>query len=428
MEGFLKKTSLVALLSCPTTLFAQSALESSLFSPRLKLQTRFDLSDSYRKNALDAFALTGRFGIKYKYKNIFADFESQAGAASSAYVSGTTASTDNGTQNLFVVRRANVGLNLVQSDHLTFSFILGRDHLSGANVYGPDALSELVTTVIGNAPASTNEDGVTLKYTGKFDFGSLSLLGGHYNNVPVLVQSGGTTPFSNSAIGQKDNIFGSAPKTQSRAFVVSLAGDIKIEEGVLETRAFYSAQPNAVTSVVTVASPASVTYEARDIKNMEFSLGYNYNVGALKAGAWYQSVFLGDTQTADATAIKTNNYAFADKSATTDDSDTITTYGVGVAGNSKLFGFSGFIEEGDAFTYGLTYQNASGQNYTIGTDSLSVKNTLTALALGYQQGPFGLEMNYAMLASDQKIYADNQGKANASSRANILYLVATVVL
>jgi hypothetical protein len=148
----------------------------------------------------------------------------------------------------------------------------------------------------------------------------------------------------------------------------------------------------------------------------------------LKAGAWYQSVFLGDTQTADATAIKTNNYAFADKSATTDDSDTITTYGVGVAGNSKLFGFSGFIEEGDAFTYGLTYQNASGQNYTIGTDSLSVKNTLTALALGYQQGPFGLEMNYAMLASDQKIYADNQGKANASSRANILYLVATVVL
>jgi hypothetical protein len=153
---------------------------------------------------------------------------------------------------------------------------------------------------------------------------------------------------------------------------------------------------------------------------------------ALRGGVWYQSVTTSKSQTGVLGATNNiDNYT----ASTTDDSQTINTVGVGVTGNSKLWGMSDLLTTGDVLTYSLAYQNANGQLVSGGGGTTGVtkftNSTLTTdfynVGVGYQLEKFALEFNYAMINASKEIYTDNDGKANAT-QASIFYLMAKLSL
>ncbi|WP_186645863.1 hypothetical protein [Fluviispira vulneris] len=435
MKSFLRTISFVSLLSVPTLAFGQSPTDMSNFSFRLKLQTRFDLTDSYRTNQGDIFGTTARTGLNYNYKNVFGIIEFQGGSATDATTSSSS-STTNGQQELFVVRRAHVGLDIFNTEMGKISFVIGRDHNTASIVYAPDAFANLIATNIDNMSASNSQDGIALRYAGKFGFGDVKAQIGYYNNFPVTILSGGgtgatsqTNPFGTSSKGVGDATYNSQSKSGSRAFAGQIGVNANAGDGVVEARAFYSMQANAVTKTSATVS----SNEAADLSNVEASLGYNYKGGMLKGGLWAQSFSVGRTQTANGT-ITSNSITYVD--GATDDSFTATVVGLGVTGTSDLFGLNNLITSGDKLTYGLGYQMVQGHNFTnSGASSVGVTaftNQVSALnfyniAAGYAQGAYSLELNYVGVNSDRPIYADKDGSLNKDS-AYLIYLVATIVL
>ncbi len=445
MKRLLKTTSLFSLIAISGSAFAQSATDTANFSPRLKIASRYSLWDSYRKNQMDVFGSTARFGLNYRYKNIFATLEVQAGNPSEAYTNTSSQgyATTNGRESLFNVRRANVGLDVYKSDPASVSFVFGRDRIVSSIVYGPDAMVENIATNLDNISSLTSSDGIGLKYAGKFDFGMINFGIGSYNNLAAATQSTGSGWFGNSSLVVGDNSFNSSPKTQSRAIQANLNADITAGDGVVEARVGYGSQTNAVNKITTTTTSTTDssgvtttvytnTYKVFDVTNTEASLGYNYMNSALRGGVWYQSVTTSKSQTGVLGATNNiDNYT----ASTTDDSQTINTVGVGVTGNSKLWGMSDLLTTGDVLTYSLAYQNANGQLVSGGGGTTGVtkftNSTLTTdfynVGVGYQLEKFALEFNYAMINASKEIYTDNNGKANAT-QASIFYLMAKLSL
>lgn len=424
MKHLLKSATVLSIIAISCKGYADGPSDVTNFTPRIKLQSRYSLSDSYRKNQADLISATARMGMNYRYKNVTGVIEFQAGSPSDGFTnsnltSGATtanAPTDNGQQSLFVVRRANLGLEVVKSDPATVAVVIGRDHLSGSTTYAPDAINQVLSTNLENVSAATGEDGLSVKYAGKFEFGKVSAVLGYYNNLAVSTNGEGATWFSATPVVVSDNSFNSAPKSQSRAMMGIVTGDISMGDGVIEAKALYGSQPNAVTKVTN-----SKSYTARDVSNTELSVGYNYNQDAIKGGIWYQSVTQGATQASSGT-FSTNDITYIN--ANSNDSATINTFGLGVVGSSKLLGMTGFLADGDALTYAAAYQNATGQRVS-GDNNAELTTDFYNVGLGYQQGKFTLELNYAFANANYAIYTDSSGTKNQKS-ANILYLVGTL--
>ncbi|WGL59219.1 hypothetical protein QEJ31_11870 [Pigmentibacter sp. JX0631] len=438
MNRLLKTTSLLALVSAPFCANAQSPTDFSNFSPRLKLQSRYSLYDSYRNNQSDLITNTARFGLNYRYKNVMGVLEVQAGSPSDTYTQASksstttgssTTSTTNGSQNLFQVRRAFIGLELVNMEPATVSLIMGRYRFVASQVYAPDAITQILATNLDNVSSSTSSDGLIAKYAGKFDFGKVGAEFGVVNNIAVAKYSTGSSWFGNTSIVSSDNSFSAAPKTQSRGMQGVLTGDIDVGDGTVEARFGYGMQNGAVTSV------SASTYTNQDVTNLEASAGYNYMKGQIKGGVWYQAVTLAKAQTG--TIVGVNNvpaYTTVTSPTADQDSQNISTIGVGVTGNSKLFGITGLLADGDAFTYGIGYQNVNGQEATGGGSNgvtaftnQSLQISQYNVGVGYNQGVFNLELNYAMSSANYEIYTNNDGVAKEKT-ASIVYLVGTISL
>ena len=433
MNRLLKTTSLLALVSVPFCANAQSPTDFSNFSPRVKLQSRYSLYDTYRNNQSDLIKNTARFGLNYRYKNVMGVLEVQAGSPSDTYTQASesstttgssTTSTTNGSENLFQVRRAYIGLELLNMEPATVSLLIGRYRFVASQVYAPDAITQILATNLDNVSSSTSSDGLIVKYAGKFDFGKVGAEFGAVNNIAVAKYAGGSDWFSNSSIVAGDNSFSAAPKTQSRGMQGVLTGDINVGDGIVEARFGYGMQNGAVTAV------SASTYVNQDVTNLEASAGYNYMQGQIRGGVWYQAVTLGKAQSG--TIVGVNNvpvYTTATSPTADQDSQNISTIGVGVTGNSKLFGITGLLADGDAFTYAVGYQNMNGQEATGVTAfaNQSLQISQYNVGLGYNQGVFNLELNYAMSSANYEIYTNNDGVAKEKT-ASIMYLVGTIAL
>ena len=439
MKRLLKTTSLFSLIAISGSAFAQSPMDPANFTPRLKIVGRYSLWDNYRANQNDLIASTARMGVLYRYKNVFSTLEFQAGSASDAYTSTSVASsssttntsTSNGNQELFVVRRAFVGLDLYVSDPATVSFILGRDRFASSFIYAPDALNNVLSTNHDNVSSVSNSDGVGLRYKGKFDFGTIAFGLGSYNNIAMATQSTGSGWFANSTLAAGDNTFNTTPKSGSRAIQSYLTGDFPVGDGVVEAKLGFATQNSVITSTKTANSVT--TYTSKDVVEVEGSLGYSYKDGAFRPGIWYQSLVLGRSYTSPIPSPVNNNLAYT--GSPTDDGQTIKTMGVGFLGTSKLWGMTDLLSTGDALTYAFGYQNATGQlvaggGGTTGVTSFS-NQTLTDdiynVGIGYMQEKLTLEFNYAMISANRQMYTGSDGIQN-QSQASIFYLAGTLVL
>jgi hypothetical protein len=448
MKRFLKAVSLVSLIAMPSVVAfaadATSPTDLSNFSPRLTLRGRYAFTDSTQKNSMDMFGQTARFGLTYAYKNIGGVLEVQAGENAPSVSSAPG-------ENTIIVRRALATLDFVKMKEATVTFALGRDRLDGSVIYAPDAFRNLIGTNFHNALPSANEDGMSFKYMGQFDFGNLWGSVGYYNNAGFSVLSGGTatttttlaaatlgtvTPFTNQAVGGADTAFmgitQQSPSThsKSRAMVAMVGTDVNVmDNDKVEARLLYGYQPGAIVS--TGVGPALTNFGsvsgivARDINDLEASVGYNHR-DMIKGGVWFQYMTLGGQQTSTSSANNEITYGNADA-----DTQTITTYGVGLTGNTKLFDLKDMLVEGDALTYGLGYQAVTGEKYSNANPPLSnTSETLNqfTLAAGYNVGPYTLDLNYIYMTATDNIYRGNSNNVENQNNASMLYLNAVVAL
>ncbi|BBH52479.1 hypothetical protein [Fluviispira sanaruensis] len=440
MKKVIKVFFILFLLIIPNVTQAETnPLDPNNFTIHLRLHGRYDLFDTYRLNQFDLFTSTAQMDFSYRYKNIFGEIEFLNGSPSSPLTATSTSPTDNGSQNLFIIRRANLGVDFINTDQTKLTLFLGRDHNASSIIYAADAFYLLIATNIDGAPPLYSQDGVALKYAGSFDFGKINAAIGWYNNFPVSVVAGGTTtgtasqtsPFNISVIGMADNTFNSQAKTQAKAIAAQFGTYIKAyEDGVIELRSLFSMQGNAVTKVT-----SGSTYSARDTSNIEASLGYNYNNGEFKGGMWLQSVTLGATQKNNNT-ITSNSVTYQnDTSLINDDSFTVNTIGLGLSGNSKLFGFNSLLAEGDAISYAAGYQSVLGQKFSGGggiTNLTSFSNKTVDIsylnfAVGYLQGGYQLELNYIYAYAEKAIFPD-ANSIPQTKIASMLYLSGTMTL
>lgn len=460
MKRFLKAMSLVSLIAIPSASAfaadASSPTDLSNFSPRLTLRGRYAFTDSTQKNNMAAFGQVARFGLTYAYKNIGGVLEVQAGDSVPDVSSTSTGVV--GTQpaeNLFIVRRALATLDFVKMKEATVTFAIGRDRLDGSIIYAPDAFKNLIGTNFHNAPAASNEDGIAFKYMGQFDFGNLWAGIGYYGGAGFSELSGGTattakslalgslgtvTPFANQSVGAQDTSFhGLVQQTpnshsKSRALVGWVGTDINVQDtDRVEARFLYGYQPGAIIANASPGTlvPASTagTVVARDINDVEASLGYNHK-DLIKGGVWFQYMGLGGEQASTGATNNEITYAPADS-----DTQTITTYGIGFTGNSKLFDLRDMVVEGDGMTFGLAYQAVAGEKYSFGLAPNTAENmSQITVAAGYNVGPYTLDLNYLYMTAQDNIYRTSSSNLstptpnNFSNNASILYLNGVVAL
>ena len=427
---------------------ADSPIDFSHFTFRLNLTGRYSFADSTRKEANDLWGQTGRFGLNYAYKNVTGTFEAQAGDTANAPTATVTPPSNQadtkGGENYFAIRRANLGLMLYNTDPLTLTFFIGRDRLSGSAVYAPDATKNNTSTNIANQSSYANEDGISVQYKGKYNFGTTTASVGYYKNIGVTVKASGANPITQLSVSQADSKFGAQTLTDSRAYAIALASDINSgSDAKIEARAFYANQAYAPISEVPVASPGPTPFQARDLQDIEASLGYNYKAGLVKGGVWYQNAILGRTQVS--TAYTTNDINYVNGAA--DDSQNIRTLGAGFNVNSKVFGVTGLLFDGDNLTFAGSIEDVSGQLIAGNSPTGALCNAgatggstaachLTAidqvnLGVGYQQEAYTLELNYFYTQANANIYAGNSANESGAvninqSSANILYLCGTI--
>lgn len=455
MKRFLKAMSLVSLIAIPSASAfaadASSPTDLSNFSPRLTLRGRYAFTDSTQKNSMAAFGQIARFGLTYAYKNIGGVLEVQAGDNISGYdtpatVGGPSTTSTQPGQNLFIVRRALATLDFVKMKEATVTFAIGRDRLDGSVIYAPDAFKNLIGTNFHNAPAASNEDGIAFKYMGQFDFGNLWAGIGYYSGAGFSMLSGGSatvptssaaaalgtfSPFSNQAVGAQDTAFHGlvqdTPYThsKSRALVGWVGTDINVQDtDRVEARFLYGYQPGAIignSSLVNLVSTGTVV--ARDINDVEASLGYNHK-DLIKGGVWFQYMGLGGEQTS--TGATNNEITYAPANA---DTQTITTYGIGFTGNSKLFDLRDMVVEGDGMTFGLAYQAVAGEKYSFDSSPNTAENmSQITVAAGYNVGPYTLDLNYLYMTAQDNIYRTSSSNFNASKTNNFSNNASTFYL
>lgn len=419
MKSFLKHSTLAALVAFPLAAQAQSPTDAANFSHRLKIQTRFDLSDSFRKNQLDIFSGTARFGVNYKYKNVMAVIELQGSNSDKMFV-----------------RRAQTGVQFFKSDPATVALHIGRDRLIGSLVTAPDAMASLITTNHDDASAADTPDGLWLKYDGKFGFGNVMATAGTYNSIPALLQLGGTDALAKissstaSPVNMTNaltNSYASAPVNESRAYAGVFAVNVAAGDGMAEVRGLYSTQDKAADK--------NTTTLYRDVTTSEASAAYNYKNGQAKVGLWYNSVTLSNGKTKNTVTGTSVNNDFKYTPGPGGDGFTTNIFGLGFKANSGLFGLTGLVESGDALTFGAGYQMQSGQKFsnnlhpdaTARFANKAVDTTALNLAVGYMQGTFNLELNYAMLGASKEIYYGSDAKLNKKD-ASLVYLTGVIVL
>lgn len=461
MKRILKALSLVSLIAIPSAAaFAQGSvaaagdivpnssgeattvtpLDPSNFRYRLNLQGRFAFSDSTMKNNMAMFYQVLRFGLDYNYKNAGAVLELQTGQADAG----------NPAVNNTSVRRALVTYDFVKMKEAVITFAIGRDRLAGSVLYAPDAVRYLVATNFENAFQTSGEDGVSAKYFGKFDFGDIWGGIGYYNNAGFSLLSGGTatttralagtligsvTPFTNVSLGNADMSFHGTQTvpttaTGSRALVGYVATNLLVRDtDQIEARFLYGWQPKAPIVLGTAVTAPIGGYVARDINDLEASLGYNYCHGDFRGGVWFQYTGLGGQQLS--TGLNGNEVTYAPADS---DTQSITTFGVGFTGTTNPFNLKDMIVQGDTITYGAAYQWVAGEKYsnTLGTVTpfVDTQESLSHYAInaGYAMGAYTLDLNFLYMTSQDPIYRNGSNGLMNQNTASLFYLRGGVAL
>lgn len=433
MSRSLKALALVSCLSLPAVVAQAADGGTEAFSPsnfalHMKVTGRYMLLDSSQNQPFDFVFNTARLGLTYNYKNVASVLEFQAASPAKMDTAAPTETAYN-KSNALMVRQAHVDVSFLQNSVSTLTIVVGRDRIAGSKIYSTDAISA-VSLNFDNASSTLGEDGVGLRYVGKYSFGKVLAGVGYYTNAGfTLPQDAGKTPFIVTNSLQQINFaygYGNQSWTASRAMLGYLGFDLKAGKGSIELRALYANQPNVPISNTNATTVAAGMYRSRDADNMEFSA--NYIIPGFMGGAWYSLMNLGQMEASN--AANSNDVSYVPIAGAMYQSQMVSTFGVGFQGDSSVFGVTDMIESGDAWNYGAGYQKVAGYQYG-GEFPIDVNQY--SISGGYQMGPVSMSLNYLNAVSTAAIYLNAEQKnsyssANYSQHTQAAYLMGVFSL
>ena len=353
--------SAAALPAFPFLAHAEEAKSNKSVTLNGAVETRFFLTDSQRKNALDLSVDTVRLGVKAKDGVAAGQLEIQA------YGTG-----------LVAVRRADLGLELPSKTSVKF----GRHRVAGSNLYGSD-------NKIG-ADEWNVVDGLALNQD--FDLGN-------GNGTSVTLHFG-------NELDQPDSApVGATSATNKRAIIARVGANVSGAELAVA----WGSQPQRITTTTT--NNVAVKTAADTSK---LGVSGAYNLGVATVGAWYNLTTEAGPKVATiggGNTVETTGAAGKDRKT--------SVWGLGVQGDLASFGAKDLIAAGDKITYGVNYEVGGVRQGGTSESDYDIKHI--GVHAGYVNGPLNLLLVYATDSAKAKIFNDNKGVAGKDSK-NALYI------
>ena len=375
----------------PATTPAVSAAEEKKVTYELEVGTRLFLMDSTNKKT--PYFATGEVplwgAMSYKSGVAKARLEGEVGESFK----------DN---SLFRLRQAYAGVETPQ----------GTEILGGR--FTPEYIKDYGPFVLGGT------DGDYLGFLDGLLLGQNVELGGDDKAFVQLFLANGLP--TGSDLPSLDTTYLATPATGSRAYGVAAGADMM----GLNLRVTYAMNPKMVTREADpsnaqggTASPALTG----DYSRLGFSLGYT--MAGLGVGGFYESSMMGDQK---AIKVPFDNGKIDTTGNTIVGKVTESTIGFGAKGTTELFGVTGVIAAGDAFTYGIGYEIKTKKHTNVTATSPEAtkgdveSNGTLGVSVGYQLAGFSTAIGFksesgaktkggAMLLKD----ADGKDKDSANS-------------
>jgi len=450
VAGFASNSAFAQDAAMPAPAAAPAADEAGKFTPSMDVSMRYVLLDSTRKTDFDFLSQDLRLGGKYTQGAFTVAGRARFRGNNYGEYAGGSQST--GGQSVGV-DKAYVAYDVYKNDaNGTVNFTLGRFAPNGANAYGDDAVASWYG-MSGFFP----EDGVMLQYSGKPGGASVTAQFAVVNSMQLYLYKdagvtgqgakvwGFSTGGSSSALKGGSNFngngggdFGSSSNgssnTSDKAYIASVAANIEAGPGAVEIALAYGMKNNDVNSPGTAAATNPVTTQspatANDVQYTEDSIGFNYK-DQLKAGVWYSIAMVGSNKTMNDTNGGSTQFT-EDKTAP---SDNYSVAGLGIQGDSSLFGMTNVLAKDGLLTYAAgasmyMHRQSGGSGTTAAmSDSDAAKNDVTLLSIGggYTKGKFSTELNYSHFISENDVFM-NQGNNNFTTTADFVYLVTSFSL
>jgi len=452
----MKKTVLRSLLlaTAVASSFSLSALadthssEAGKFTPSLNVEGRYTTFDSTRKTNFDFLSQRFRLGGQYSQGAFVAVGEAEFRGNN---YGETAVSSDLTAGQSVGVRQAYLDYCLFRSDDSSADFHVtaGRFIPHAAKMYGNDALTGWFT-LSGFLP----EDGLGLTYDGKLGSVDLNAQFAVVNSMQVFLYSpapttntaalstktwqfnmsgagaafaGGTTFNANGAgagqgtMGRSTDPSSASSNTAEKAYIANVGANMDAGAGKVEVMLAYGMQNNDISSVGTngTLGTTASSATANDVNYGELSVGYNYQ-NNLKAGLWYSLANIGETRT-----FTESNGGASKFGADNGLKNQYSVAGIGVDGNSKLWGLTNIVSKDDMLTYGggvemFMHRQTGTGSYS---DSDAAKNDVTMVTLGggYAKGPWSAQLNLSYFMAENSVFL-NQGNNNYNNTAFLSYI------
>lgn len=392
------------------------------------------LLDSANRNPLNGESAYARLGVKVK----------EGIAVGQLEIDPVSAPIEGRPRGLVGIRHANLGLDLATGTKVLF----GRYRIGGAEGFGADKtyVPDNFSSMDGLSLSQRLEFGEGVKLTaglalsnGMLNMGQTEGVygtdgGGRFN------RRGADGSLSPILTGASNRVFGEKSFKIDRAVTASLKAEVRgvtfVAYHGFETDQLVRAETAEKKEVVfekdkpvekvTAGTPKGVA----DATHTELSLGYGAIEG-LSFGGWYNLMTQGKVRKVtgeEGGKLKTE----ADGTVSFERA----VYGLGVNGDSTLFGVSNLLQTGDKLIYSASYARtewkASGSGAgqaEAGAQSLkdAAKDAAThqfVVAGGYKVGGVTLELNLAQEVAEGKIFADDKGTPGKEDTQTNVYLAS----
>lgn len=386
-------------------------------------QTYVNIHDSQRQNTPDFTAITARFGLKVTEGIVRGQIETQVLGPHKFDLNRYSSSLDAApaeSNNGIVLRRADVGLVFPTDTSVYF----GRVRPGGADGWGvdasatPDQYGASDGVLLVQKIAISEGNSVDLKLAALNDLGV-------YRGADVSTRNQTNDEFRALLAGVNANVAG-----------VKAALFYQWKKDQLSAVAKPAVDDDAATADVNEAK-AEVRETVNDRGHLEASLGYDTD--GIGGGVWYQRHFRGKRKEVESNQGGNKKIRTAIAPENVQDNEAVSAYnlGVGVNGDSSLFGVTDLLMTGDKLTFGASYVfkeidakeanrgKAVGSAIDLGgydfTEANGTERNITtksqyeiAVGGGYAVGGALFELGFVNRTADEKVFS-KRGKRNGAN-------------
>ncbi len=392
--------------------------DNAIVSLTAQVESRYSLIDSAYANQFHFFNQVARMGVNINYGRVNAKI---LGQFNSLNANGEMSSSRApGQYGAFGVREAWMSYSIMKKvGKYELNTQFGRFVPNGATAYGSDAVKSYWAGV-GNFEST---DGLVFNMSGTEGVVNYAVQVGAASALPVWafgpIGSYDTFNTSTVTLATTDVNFGGAPTNKEMAFIAN--GQASLDLGhELKPEVALAYGSRAKTFIDSVDEVGLIR---GDESYLEASAGLRYKSFAL--GGWYsQLAFTNNKQFTGETSYNADNIAAATPVDYGEVRD--VAYGIGVQGDSTLFGMEDFFSKGDSLIFGLGLQWMS-QPSPVNANESGNSSMMSSVTAGYQNGVFQASLNYAYFKSDRSVFTSSD-QANNNDVGQRAYVMTSIAL